>query len=190
MRRLSALILFCSFVSAVPAHAADQDEAVQKTIKTLINAIRYNKDDIAAKQLAFQPMAKALMAESWTTMSETERKEFVTNLEGLIRGISFTKGREMFQYLDGLLYDPVKVEKDRAQCKATIVVHRDLKKTEIPVVWVLAKEAGNWKVIDTVSLGESTTAAIRSEQIQPLMREGGVPAVLAAMRKKLGELKK
>lgn len=175
--------------AAVAAESAD-DKAVQKVIKALITSIRYNKDDLAAKQLAFAPMSKLLMDDAWATMKEPERQEFAANLEALIRGLSFTKGREMFQYLDAVLYDPVKVQGDKAHCKSTVVIHRDLKKTEIPIEWVLVKDGGQWKVVDTVSLGESTTQGIREEQIKPLVKEGGVAGVLAAMRKKMGELKK
>src|SRR5689334_448492 len=158
----AAKILCSSFLLAslwtAPALAAPSpnDAAVQKVLKALINAIRYNKDDLAAKQLAFGPMSKALMDDTWASMSEAERKEFTTDLEGLIRGISFAKGREMFQYLDAVLYDPVKMKGDQAECKSTVVIHRDLKKTEIPITWVLVQDGGAWKVVDTISLGEST----------------------------------
>src|SRR5690349_17048936 len=135
-------------------------------------------------------MAKALMAETWATMSPADQKEFVADLEILLRKISFTKGREMFQYLDAVLYDPVKMVGDAAHCKSTVVVHRDLKKTEIPIEWVLLKEGGQWKVIDTVTLGESTTAGIRQDQVLPLLKEGGVPALMDALRKKVAEVNK
>jgi phospholipid transport system substrate-binding protein len=177
-------------VRPVAAAETADDKAVQKTLKTLVNSIRYNKDDVAAKQLSFEAMAKGLLQDTWAGLSEADRKEFLTHLETLIRRMSFTKGRDMFQYLDAVLYDPVKMQGDAAHCKSTVVVHRELKKTEIPIEWVLVREGGAWKVADTVTLGESTTEGIRQDQVLPLLKEGGVPALMDALRKKAAELKK
>ncbi|HET6343740.1 MAG TPA: ABC transporter substrate-binding protein, partial [Myxococcota bacterium] len=150
----------------------------------------YNKDDVAAKQLSFEAMAKGLLQDTWTGLSEADRKEFLAHLETLIRRMSFTKGRDMFQYLDAVLYAPVTMHGEAAHCKSTVVVHRELKKTEIPIEWVLVKEGGAWKVADTVTLGESTTEGIRQDQVLPLLKEGGIPALMDALRKKAAELKK
>jgi phospholipid transport system substrate-binding protein len=183
------LLALVAMARVASAESAD-DKAVQKTLKTLVSSIRYSKDDIAAKQLSFEAMAKALLQDTWTTMSEPERKEFLTHLDTLMRRMSFAKGRDMFQYLDAVLYEPVKVQGEVAHCKSTVVVHRELKKTEIPIEWVLVKEGGAWKVADTVTMGESTTEGIRQDQVLPLLKEGGVPALLDAMRKKAAEFKK
>jgi phospholipid transport system substrate-binding protein len=193
MRQIRILLIaaICCWITAAtqPAHAGADDKAVQKTLTVLVNSIRYNKDDVAAKQLAYNEMSKALMAEGWATMSAEQQKEFAGHLQTLLRLMSFPKGRDMFKYLDALLFDSVKVEGDTAHCKTTVVIHRDVKKAEIPIEWVLMKDGGNWKVVDTVTMGESTAAGIREEQLLPLMKEGGVNAVLDAMRKKVSELK-
>ena len=70
------------------------------------------------------------------------------------------------------------------------VLHRDLKKSEIVIDWVIAKSGGQWKVYDTVMQGESTLAGIRDEQIKPLLKEGGVAAVKKAMNEKVAEISK
>lgn len=189
-RTLLTAFLFCGWAAWTPAHAAGEDKAVQKTITVLVNSIRYNKDDLAAKQLAYESMSKALMAETWGTMNGDQQKEFKDSLQSLLRMMAFAKGRDMFKYLDALLFDTTKVEGDTAHVKTTVVVHRDLKKTEIPLEWVLVKDGGAWKVADTVTMGESTATGMREDQVLPLMKEGGVDAVLGAMRQKIAELKK
>ena len=188
---LSTLALLVAWgPTAAPAQAAAEDAALQKVLKTLVNSIRYGKDDTAAKQVAFGPMAGALLGDKWKDASEAERKELTAGIETLIRNLSFPRGREMFEHLDAILYDPAKIEGDTAKVKSTVVVHRNYKKTEIGIEWVLVKDGGAWKVVDTVMLGESTTTGIREEQVEPLLKEGGIPAVLTAMRDKIAETKK
>lgn len=191
-RRFQLCLTLALALGASRAQAADtpDDKAVQQTLKTLVNSIRYSKDDKAAEQLAYEDMCKALFSDSWKTMSPTDQKEAVSNLEVLLRKMAFPKGREMFQYLDAVLYDPVKVDNGQARIKSTVVIHRDVKKSEIPIEWSLVKVSGKWKVVDTVTMGDSTTQAIREDQVQPLLKEGGVPAVLEAMRKKVKEVQK
>jgi phospholipid transport system substrate-binding protein len=164
------------------AHALTADEAaVQKTLKTLVNAIRYSKDDVALKQLSLDGMGQNLMADSWPQMSDAQHKTFTKNLGRLLRGMSFTRGREIFQYLDAVLYSPATFEGNVAHCKSTVVIHRELKKKEMPIEWVLTKESGSWKVVDTIFLGEKTTQGIRDEQVLPLLKEGGIPKVMEAL---------
>ena len=185
------VFLLNAFVlSNAHAAASADDQTVQKVVKTLINSIRYSKDDLAAQQLAFTSMSKALLTDSWGKMSDADKKDFSSNLETLLRLIAFPKGREIFQYLDAIQYEPVKMQGSEAHCKSNVVIHRQLKKTELAIEWVLTKEEGAWKVLDTISLGEGTAQGIREDQIKPLLAEGGVPAVLEAMHKKVAELKK
>ena len=62
----------------------------------------------------------------------------------------------MFKYLDALLFDPARIEGTQAYVRSTVVIHRDLKKSEIVIEWVLVREGDAWKVLDTVMVGEST----------------------------------
>jgi ABC-type transporter MlaC component len=173
------------------AHAdAATDKATQKTLKSLVGAIRYGKDDLAAKQVAFPQMAKTLLADDWQKLSPAEQTELSKGLETLVRALSFPKGKDMFQYLDAVLYESARVEGDTAKVKSTVVVHRDLKKAEIIIDWVLANDGGTWKVLDTIMLGESTLLGLRNEQVKPLLAEGGTAAVMKAVREKVAEVKK
>lgn len=182
-----AVLLTLSAAWTASAQAPSPAEA-QKPIKTLINAVRYSKDDLASKQVGYDVMVEKLMAESWKDASEADRKELITGMEKLIRGISFPAGRDIFKYLDNVLYDAPRVDGDSIKVKSTVVIHRDLKKSELGIDWVLAKSGGTWKIYDTVMQGESTLAGIREEQIRPLLKEGGVAAVKKAMHEKITEV--
>jgi phospholipid transport system substrate-binding protein len=162
--------------------------AGKPSIKTVVNAIKYEKDDLAAQQVAFGPMTERIMGSAWKDVGDSDRKELIAGVETLIRKISFRRGREQFKYLDAILYKPVRTEGDEIRCLATVVIHHELRKTEMPIDFVFAQEASSWKIVDVVMSGESTTSGIHQEQIQPLLKEGGVPAVMKALRGKLAEV--
>lgn len=170
------------------AQAKPSDQEIQKVIKTVVNAIRFNKDDVAAKQVAFRPMAEAIMDDAWKELDDAQKKEIVAGVETLIRRISFAKGREMFQHLDAILYNPIEVKGPKVNCRATVVVHRNYKKTEIVIDFVLVQDEGAWRIMDTVMAGESTTMGIHEDQVEPLLEKGGIPAVLKALREKIAEV--
>lgn len=180
----AVLSLWARTASAEAPSAADG----QKPIKTLINAIRYSKDDLATKQIAYDVMVEKLLQDEWTKASDADKKEITANMEKLIRCISFPAGRDIFKYLDNVLYDAPRADGDVTKVKSTVVVHRDLKKTELVIDWAVSKSGGQWKIYDTIMQGESTLAGIRDEQVKPLLKEGGLPAVKKAMNEKIAEV--
>ena len=187
MKSVVVLGLVTVVTSTALAQTPSAAEA-QKPIKTLINAIRYSKDDIAAKQVAYDVMVEQIMGDAWKDASVSDRTELVSGMEKVIRGLSFPAGRDMFKYLDNVLYDAPRQDGGSIKVKSTVVIHRDLKKSEIVIDWALAKSGGQWKVYDTVMQGDSTVAGIREDQVKPLLKEGGVPAVVKAMRDKVAEV--
>ncbi len=184
-----AFVLSLALSSVAFAQAPSAAEG-QKPIKTLINAIRYSKDDLATKQVGYDVMVEKLMDTSWKDATDADKKELIAGMEKLIRGISFPAGRDIFKYLDNVLYDAPRMDGNAVKVKSTVVIHRDLKKSEIVIDWVLGKSAGQWKVYDTIMQGESTLAGIRDEQIKPLLKEGGIGAVKKAMNDKVAEISK
>ena len=180
---IAAAVGLCCF--AEPAGAAASAKAAQKPIKTLINAIRYGKFDLAAGQLSFPAMAQRLLGDAAGKFPAADQKELAQGLETIIRGESFPSGKEKFQYLDNVLYENPREVTGELRCKSTLVIHHDLKKTELVIDWVLVEEGGAYKAADMVLLGESTAAGIREDQIEPLLAEGGPAKVMEALRKKV-----
>lgn len=159
----------------------------QKPIKVLLNAIRYEKFDLAAKQLAYRQMATRLLDKHWEKLSTQEQTEAETSLAKLIGARSFSKGHDLFKHLDAVVYTkPVSSGAD-AICRSTIVVHRDYKKTEMVIDWVLFPSDATWKIVDMIVLGDSTLAGIREEEVEPLINSGGIKAVFEALRKQVAE---
>ncbi len=190
LRSLSFSFLVIAALMAQARAASDADREAQKALKGLVGAIRYGKDAAATKRLAFDVMAEELLAEKWQELGAAEKTEVINGLAAIVSALSFPKGRELFQYLDATLFEPVRLEGDRARIKSTFVVHRKLKKMEVVIEWVLVKQGASFRVLDTIMLGESTLASIRNEQVVPLLEKGGTKAVLEALRARVAALEK
>jgi len=189
-RVLTACAAVALALAATVAYGAKPtDKDVQKAIKTVVTSIRYSKDDVAASQLAWEPMSKAFLGAHWSKFSADEQKELMAGVQTLIRKLSFQKGREMFEYLDAVLYAPLKLDGDKAIVRTTVVVNRNYKKTEIVIDFVLVGDGGAWKIMDTIMAGESTTASFFEDQVDPIFQEGGTAGVMKALRDKLAEVK-
>lgn len=169
--------------------AADEAE-LKKAVNVLINAIRYQKDDLAAKQLDFEAMVAHLLSDQWAALSPTDQTFFKEGMETLIRGISFTAGRNQFKYLDAISYGESKTEGNEAQLPSTIVIDHPVKgRSSTKIIWVFHQRGSGWKLFDTVILGESTLDAIREDQVEVLLKEGGIARVKEAMTKKIMEIR-
>ncbi len=184
MRNALALAVLCS----LPALAGPKDD-VSKPLKTIVNSVRYGKDNAALKLFAGEEQARLLLADAWATGSEAQRKEFQELFFTLFGKIAFPRIRKNFENLDTVLYEEPSVNAEGANIASTILINHPLKKQELKVKYELVKRGGAWKVVDVAVLGDSMLVGIRDDQVQPLLKEGGWDALLKAMRDKAAELK-
>lgn len=182
---LAALLL------AVPAFAASaKPEDVTKPIKAVVGSVRQGRDLAALKFFASEEQGKLLTgADEWAKATPEQRKEFTTLFQTLFAKIAFPKIRDNFKNLDTILYEPPKVEGDKAEVASTILINHPLKKQELKVRYTLIQEGGAWKVVDVAVLGDSMLKGIHEDQVGPLLKEGGWKGLLDAMKKKADELK-
>jgi phospholipid transport system substrate-binding protein len=197
-RRLQPLALLTALALALPALAAapaasgtsqasvkaSVDKAPIKPLTTLIAGIRgKGTDALALKQFDGEAQGQFLFGEDWAKGTEAQRKEFVQLFLGVLGKIAFPKVRENFKYLDSIQYEDPKVEGDRAAVNSTLLIRHPLKGNQtMKVKYTVKKGAAGWKVVDVISLGESTLTGLRDEQVRPLLAEGGWEAVLKALR--------
>jgi len=178
--------------SGVPlrASAAPKGAAVQKPVKTLIQAIRYGKDDLGLRALAGDPQGRFLLGDAWARIKPEQRQEFVELFHALLAGIAFPKVRADFEKLETILYDTPKTSGKNAEVGSTIVILHPLKKREIRAVYqLISGKARQWKVLDVAIMGDkSLLTNIRDDQIKPLMKEGGIELLLETMRERLKEV--
>ncbi|MFE8602587.1 ABC transporter substrate-binding protein [Archangium violaceum] len=187
--RLRSLTLLATLSFALPALAAP-NEPVAKPVKTVVQSVRYSKDDIALKQLANEEQGRFLLGEEWEKGTDAQRKEFTKLFHSLFAKIAFPKVRENFKNLASITYDDPAVEGDKANVKSTVVIEHPLKKQEMKLQYIVVKSQGGWKVLDVAVLGDSMLTGIRDDQVQPILKQGGWDKLLELMRAKEAELSK
>lgn len=181
-------MLVATLLFSLPSLATPKDD-ISKPLKTIINSVRYSKDQAALKLFAVEDQGKMLVAENWAQGSDAQRKEFQELFLQLFGKIAFPKIRKNFENLDTVLYEEPSVTGDTASIASTILINHPLKKQELKVKYQLLKQGAGWKVVDVAVLGDSMLTGIRDDQVQPLLKEGGWNALLKAMREKVQELK-
>lgn len=187
MPAMNRALTFAVLLS-LPALAGPKDE-LSKPLKTIVNSVRYGKDNAALKLFASDEQGKLMVADAWSKGTDAQRKEFQDLFLTLFGKIAFPKIRKNFENLDTVLYEEPTVEGDTAKIASTILINHPLKKQELKVKYQLVKQGSAWKVVDVAVLGDSMLIGIRDDQVQPLLKEGGWDALLKAMREKAAELK-
>ena len=187
--RLRSVPLLAALVLAMPALAAP-NEAVSKPVKTVVQSVRYGKDLAALKLFGGEQQARFLLGDAWDKASEAQRKEFVQIFHNLFAKIAFPKVRDNFKNLASITYEDPEVTGEEAKVASTVVIDHPMKKQELKLKYVLAKDKAGWKVVDVAVLGDSMLTGIRDDQVRPLLKEGGWDALLKAMREKDQELAK
>ncbi|HEX5753756.1 MAG TPA: ABC transporter substrate-binding protein [Archangium sp.] len=187
--RLRSLTLLATLAFALPALAAP-NETIAKPVKTVVQSVRYSKDDLALKQLANEEQGRFLLGEDWEKGTDAQRKEFTKLFNSLFAKIAFPKVRENFKNLASITYDDPAVEGDKANVKSTVVIEHPLKKQEMKLQYTVVKSQGGWKVLDVAVLGDSMLTGIRDDQVRPILKQGGWDKLLELMRAKEAELSK
>ncbi|MFO0600247.1 MAG: ABC transporter substrate-binding protein [Myxococcaceae bacterium] len=181
-------VLFVALLAPALALATPKDD-ISKPLKTIINSVRYGKDNAALKLFAADDQGKMLVADSWAKGTDAQRKEFQDLFLQLFGKIAFPKIRKNFENLDTVLYEEPEVKGDTAAIASTILINHPLKKQELKVKYQMIKQGAAWKVIDVAVLGDSMLTGIRDDQVQPILKESGWDGLLKAMREKNAELK-
>src|SRR5690349_6689641 len=102
--RLRSLALLATLTLALPALAAP-NEPVTKPVKTVVQSVRYSKDQIAINQLANDAQGRFLLGDDWAKGTDAQRKEFTQLFNSLFSQIAFPKVRENFKNLASITYE-------------------------------------------------------------------------------------
>jgi phospholipid transport system substrate-binding protein len=176
-------------LAARPARA---DDAIEKPINVLVKSVRYNKGDIALKQLDGETQGKVLLGAEWAKGMPGQRAEFVSLFHQLFAGLAFPKIQSNLQNLSTILYEKPVTTGDKSTIVSTIVIDHPLKKEEMKVQYDLHKTKDGWKVVDVVVLGVGSKSMLTTvkDQIDHLYKEGGWDNLLKKMRERAASLKK
>jgi phospholipid transport system substrate-binding protein len=183
-------LALAALVLGLAARPALADEAMEKPINTLVKSVRFNKDDLALKQLDSEAQGLFLFGDNWGKAKPEQRAEFTSLFQRLFAGIAFPKIRENLQNLSTTLYEKPTITGDKAQIVSTIVIDHPLKKQEMKVRYDLHKAKEGWKVVDVTVLEAGTKSMLTSvkDQTDPLFKSGGWDNLLAKMRDRAAKL--
>jgi phospholipid transport system substrate-binding protein len=188
MSRFSAFLAVIA-LSFSPLAAEAGNPAVEKPVKTFVNAIRYGKNDLAMKQVDGETQGRLLLGEAWDKGSPAERAEFVSLFHKVFGSIAFPKLRDNLQKIETILYENPKAEGAHQLLTSTLVVLHPLKKEEIKVHYLLSNSKAGYRLVDVTFEGDrSLLTNVREEQITPLLADGGWPNLLAQLRSRVAEL--
>lgn len=190
LRPIARLAVLLPVLLAVPALASPATDAATKPVKTVVQAVRYSKDDLALKQFALEAQGAYLLEGQWEKGTPAQRAEFKQLFQVLFTKMAFPKIRENFKNLATINYDEAKLNGDQATVGSLILINHPLKKQELKLKYSMVKEGGGWKVKDVEVLGDSMLLGIRDDQIRPIMAEGGWDKLLELMRAQVKKLSK
>jgi phospholipid transport system substrate-binding protein len=163
---------------------------MEKPINTLVKSVRFNKDDLALKQLDSEAQGQFLFGDDWAKAKPGQRTEFTALFQKLFAGIAFPKIRDNLQNLSTTLYEKPAITGDKAQIVSTIVIDHPLKKQEMKVRYELHKAKEGWKVVDVMVLETGSKSMLTSvkDQTDKLYQAGGWDNLLAKMRERATKL--
>ena len=178
-----ALTLVFSFIplssSLAKKGLSKQDKEIQKTIKILVNAVRYGKGKLAHQQLDYMEMGKIIMGPYWKEMTAVQQKKLAAGIKNINNKSSFPKSKKVFKHLSNIIYQKPRVKKGKKLCKTVIIVYQNYKKKEYVIDFQLKKSKGKWKIIEMYMLGEGSLAGIHQDQVKPLYKKGGIKMIMA-----------
>ena len=193
------VLLMAAFILLPPHHsfytsacAKISAKSVQKPIKRLLKAIRYQKNEIALANFAGHIQGQLLFDEAWNKQSKVDQQTFIQHLHNFFTLIAFPKLRQDLEHLETITYTEAKKQGQNVLQSASIVVLHQLKKQEVKVDFVLVKnQKKKWLISDfTIGGGVSFLKRLKEDQIKPLMEKEGFKGLLSAMQKRIEALKK
>jgi len=183
-------ILLLAFLCLVQLSVKSQQptkEDVIKPVKTIIQSIRLNKDDLALKYFDAEAQGRFLLGDNWAKGTAAQQREFIQLFQSLVSKIAFPKVRDNFKNLISITYDVPVVSGKEAIVNSTIIIEHPTKRQEMKCKYTLVKQQ-EWKVVDVVVLGDSMLTGVRDDQVKSVLKEGGWNQLLSLMRKKNTEL--
>lgn len=195
MRKLLPIFLtFCAIVMAVPSvsHAGAPTDRVKIAVDKVINILNNPALKAPAKEKErraqirqavfsvwdFEEMAKRSLATYWRVRTPQEKKEFVELYSDLLER-SYINRIEAYSG-EKIVYESETVDGGYATVKSKFVTKRH---EEIPVVYKLLNEKGNWWVYDMVIENVSLVNNYRI-QFNKIIRSSSYAELVRKMKNK------
>jgi phospholipid transport system substrate-binding protein len=163
------------------------------TVKSLLSAVRVlseAKDAKAEAQAVKQisgtfdvlGLSQSCLRGTWDTLSEEERKNFVSLLQEVLEKVAYPKSAKFFKDTEIEVEEATR-EDGKAEV-STLVVHPE--EGEVEVAYCLELLDGRWLIEDILLDGVSLRLDLRS-QAQKILREESYEELKRRLREKLNE---
>ncbi len=180
--------LFLASTSTAWAGPQDYIQGKHKELSTLLqkggaeNSAKIST--IFDSMLDYRSLAERSLGEHWAGLTDDQRQEFMTVLEGLVKS---AYEKSLHKTLD---YDvAMKGESplDGGVLVKTVATHRTNKRdAPVTIDYAVHKVGEQWKVFDIVTEGSSLVNNYKS-QFTKVIRKKGFSELLVRMKKKLAE---
>ncbi len=185
---LSLILSIFAYSSVVLAQGSTEIQRLMdlrdKQIKELVgpegtahtDAQREKLKDIINGIIDYDAMAKIALQETYNTITEAQRTEFVELFSAIIRNQSLNK---LDIYRAQVAYNDIKVEGS----KATVVTTATLDNVRTPVSYEMEKRGSNWFITD-MAIDNVSTAESYRRSFQNVIRRRGFDALMETVRKR------
>ena len=137
----------------------------RETLKAIINGV-----------IDFEAMSKTALEDTYNTISEESRIEFVDLFSTIIRDNSLNK---LDIYRASVTYNEITIEGD----EALVQTMAELDEVRTPVEYKMKLEDGNWVITD-MSIDDVYTAESYNRQFQRIIARRGFDALMDSLRRR------
>lgn len=137
---------------------------------------RQKLQDLINGSIDFFEMAKIALDETYDTISEDQRAEFVNVFSTIIRDNSL---KDLSIYRADVSYDSIEINSDSAH----VVTTASLDKIKTPVSYEMVKKERGWVIAD-LAIDNVSTAKSYNRTFERIIKKRGFEALLASLQKR------
>lgn len=173
--RLSLLLALLSVSVSTSAQAGHATQTVEKMHDAAV------KDDLAAldRHVDYLTIAKASLAQNWSTFTEAEQKQFVGNFQKIVRS-TYKKG------LGGKDKKPLNIVGETSTDKGFLVqtkVPLDKAEPDLKIDYLLNCPTAKCQLVDVVTDGSSLVSSWK-RMFRRIFKKHGKAGILSRIEKK------
>ncbi|MCP9439796.1 MAG: ABC transporter substrate-binding protein [Nitrospira sp.] len=194
--RVLGLAVVVALLSPVVGYAGAPTEAMRTTIDEVLRILRQDElkqpgraeerrqmlEKVVEARFDYQEMSKRALGAPWNTLSDEEKREFVTLFRTLLTN-SYADKIETYSG-EGVQYLNERTEKEYAEVRTKVLSE----KTEIPLDYRLIHKANDWRVYDVVIDGVSLVNNYRG-QFAKIIKASSYADLVEQLRKKSEKIK-
>lgn len=140
-------------------------DAQRAELKEIINGI-----------IDFEAMAKEALGETYDTITEEQRNEFVDLFSTIVRDQSLNK---LDIYRAKVTYNDISASGDEARVETLA----ELEDVRTPVNYEMEKKEGEWVITD-MEIDDVSTAGSYNRQFQRIINQKGFDSLMSSLRKR------